>query len=175
MIFNPVAQRLIRELGYQSAYRILAGCMLLCMLPLFLLYRYRPAEMGLAPLGLENGGERAPGGRGGVPGEGMLRSEALKKPAFWASCFVVFGLSASSMGLFNHMQAHFVGIGYEAATASLFISILSLGMTFGKLFFGWLNDRIGTRRNFLLMTTLALRDTSSSRMPPSARDRKSVV
>ena len=156
MIFNPVAQRLIRELGYQSAYRILAGCMLLCMLPLFLLYRYRPAEMGLAPLGLENGGERAPGGRGGVPGEGMLRSEALKKPAFWASCFVVFGLSASSMGLFNHMQAHFVGIGYEAATASLFISILSLGMTFGKLFFGWLNDRIGTRRNFLLMTTLAL-------------------
>lgn len=69
---------------------------------------------------------------------------------------MVFGLSASSMGLFNHMQAHFVGIGYEAATASLFLSILSLGMTFGKLFFGWLNDRIGTRRNFLLMTTLAL-------------------
>ena len=29
-------------------------------------------------------------------------------------------------------------------------------MTFGKLFFGWLNDRIGTKRNFLLMTVLAL-------------------
>lgn len=153
MIFNPVAQRLIQQLGYRSAYRILAVCMLLCMLPLFLLYRYRPAEKGLTPLGLESGGG-APGRA--AAGEGMLRGEAMRRPAFWAVCFVVFGLSASSMGLFNHMQAHFQGIGYAPATASLFLSILSLGMTFGKLFFGWLNDRIGTRSNFLVMTALAL-------------------
>lgn len=155
MIFNPVAQELIKRLGYQSAYRVLTICMLLCMLPLFLLYRYRPAEKGLTPLGLEEG-SKASGGKGSVPGEGLMRGEAMKKPAFWAACFVVFGLSASSMGLFNHMQAHFQDVGYAPATASLFLSILSLGMTFGKLFFGWLNDRIGTKRNFLVMTSLAL-------------------
>ena len=151
MFFNPIAQNLIGRFGYQPAYRILAMCMLLCMLPLFLLYRYTPFEKGLVPLGFT--GEMP---RGRSFGDGMLRGEAMKRPAFWASCFVVFGLSASSMGLFNHMQAHFQDIGYSAETAALFISILSLGMTFGKLFFGWLNDRIGTKRNFLLMTVLAL-------------------
>ena len=151
MVFNPVAQAFIERFGYQSAYRFLTVCMLLCMLPLFLLYRYTPSEKGLVPLGYTG---QAPRGRS--YGDGMLRREAMATPAFWASCFVVFGLSASSMGLFNHMQAHFQDIGYASETAALFLSILSLGMTFGKLFFGWLNDRIGTKRNFLLMSLLAL-------------------
>lgn len=151
MFFNPIAQKLIENLGYPSAYRVLTVCMLVCMLPLFFLYRYTPFEKNLVPLGFTG---EMPKGRSF--GDGMLRSEAIRKPAFWAACFVVFGLSASSMGLFNHMQAHFQDIGYASETAALFLSILSLGMTFGKLFFGWLNDRIGTKRNFLVMTILAL-------------------
>lgn len=151
MIFNPVAQKLIANLGYQAAYRILTGCMLLCMLPLFFLYCFKPEEKGLVPLGAGTGA----GGKGRGT-DGILRREAMKQPAFWAVCYVVFGLSVSSMGLFNHMQAHLQGIGYTAAAASLYLSSLSLGMTAAKLLFGWLNDKIGVRWNFLAMTLLSL-------------------
>lgn len=157
MIFNPVASRLIDLFGYQSAYRILAVCMLLCMLPLFVLYRYRPADIGMAPLGLEGGASQADGKqKAAVSSDGMLRSEAIKRPQMWLTCFVVFGLSASAMGLFNHMTAYFTDIGYEKTTAASMVSVISMGMMFGKLFFGWLNDRIGTRKNFALMTALSL-------------------
>lgn len=156
MIFNPVASRLIEAFGYQSAYRWLTACMLVCMLPLFVLYRYRPADMGLAPLGLEAEAAPAAGGNPSSGAEGMTRGEAMKKPQMWLTCFVVFGLSASAMGLFNHMTAYFTDIGYEKATAASMVSVISLGMTFGKLFFGWLNDKIGTRKNFALMTMLSL-------------------
>lgn len=150
MFFNPIAQKLIANFGYQTAYRILTGCMLVCMLPLFFLYCFRPEEKGLAPLGVGNAKSASHGT------DGVLRREAMKKPAFWAACYVVFGLSVSSMGLFNHMQAHLQGIGYSAAAASLYLSSLSLGMTIAKLLFGWLNDKIGVRWNFLAMSLLSL-------------------
>ena len=156
MIFNPVASSLILSMGYQAAYRVLAVCMLACMLPLFLLYRYRPQEMGLVPLGLERA-DSGEGERKTAPAlEGLTRSEAMKLPRLWVLCFVIFGLSASSMGLFNHLMAYFTDIGYEQTTAASMLSVVSLGMMFGKLFFGWLNDKIGTRRNFVLMTALGL-------------------
>ena len=45
---------------------------------------------------------------------------------------------------------------YSAAAASLYLSSLSLGMTIAKLLFGWLNDKIGVRWNFLAMSLLSL-------------------
>ncbi|WP_130864293.1 MFS transporter [Bacilliculturomica massiliensis] len=158
MIFNPVASRLIEAFGYQTAYRCMGLFIFLCAVPMFLLYRYKPADIGLAPLGLEaksgESGEKA--GHQGEAQEGIMRSEAVKTADMWALCFIIFGLSAGSMGIFTQLAAYFTDVGYEQNTAAGFVSVASFGMAFGKLFFGWLNDKIGTRWNFTLMTSLAV-------------------
>lgn len=154
MIFNPVASRLIESFGYQTAYRCMGLCILVCAVPMFILYRYKPQDIGLQPLGLER--EDSRGEEQSAAAEGIMRAEAVKTVDMWAVCFIIFGLSAGSMGIFTQLAAYFSDIGYEQNTAAGFVSVASFGMAFGKLFFGWLNDRVGTRKNFTLMTSLAV-------------------
>jgi MFS family permease len=154
MIFNPVASQLIVAFGYQAAYRWLGLCSLLCLLPLALLYRFKPENIGMKPHGAEM--EEAEGQHPAAEEMGVMQKDAMKTPAMWGVCFMAFGLSASAQGIFSQIMPYFTDIGYQQASAAMFVSLISLSMAFSKILFGWLNDRLGTRRNFPLMLVLSI-------------------
>lgn len=154
MIFNPVASYLIMTYGYQSAYRILAVISLGFLLPMFFMYRYEPKDIGLQPYGLKTANSTV--NKGPVELPGIMYSEAIKSAKFWAICFISFGLSASAMGLYTHTMPYLTDIGYDQMTAAKIISIMGLCLAFGKLFYGWFNDKFGFRTNFTFALVTAL-------------------
>lgn len=155
MIFNPVASKLIMDYGYQSAYRILGVVSILCMFPLFVIYRYKPEDIGLVPLGKSNKKLNSQE-NSSVDNVGTMYKDAIKTKMFWAICFIAFGLSASTMGIYSQMMAYFTDIGYEQMMAAKIISLMGLCLAFGKLIYGWLNDKLGEKVNFTIILSIAL-------------------
>ena len=150
MVFNPLGSVLIVNFGYRTAFIGLGICAVLCLLPILLLFVYKPEYKGLSPYGegsADVGREEA---------EGYTRGEALRSPKFWGVCFIAFGLSSGGVGIFSQMAAYFTDIGYSPAHAATFVSIISLSMAVSKVFFGWLNDRLGTYRNFMIITGVSI-------------------
>lgn len=152
MIFNPIASKLIIAYGYQAAYRWLGIFSILCLLPLALLYRFKPEDIKMQPFGAEKKE------LDDQPSEaaGIMRNEAMKTPVMWGVCFIAFGLSASAQGIFSQMMAYLTDIGYKQASAAMMISLISFSMAFSKVIFGWLNDKLGTQKNFPLMVSISI-------------------
>lgn len=155
MLFNPIASKLIVALGYQAAYRWLGIFSILCLLPMIFLYRYKPEDVGMRPLGSELATEEGEE-TGYAEPAGIMRSQALKTPALWGVCFVAFALSASCQGVFSQAQAYFTDIGYSPGKAAVFVSLISLSMALCKVLFGFLNDRLGTRKNYVIMVIVSI-------------------
>lgn len=157
MVFNPLGSMLIVNYGYKAAFRGLWVCAVLCLLPILILFVYKPEYKGLLPYGDEGNSNVQAGNKNAVAQtEGYTRAEALRNPKFWGVCFVSFALSAGAIGVFSQMAAYFTDIGYEPAQAAAFISMISLSMAISKVFFGWLNDKLGTYKNFLIVTGIGV-------------------
>ena len=86
----------------------------------------------------------------------MLRSEAFRNPRFWGVCFIAFALSGTTMGIFSQAMALFTDTGFAPAKAAMMISLISFSMAISKILEGWLNDRIGTRINFIIVVIIAI-------------------
>lgn len=159
MVFNPLGSVLILHFGYQTAFRGLWICALLCILPILILFVYKPEEKGLLPYGDEkkaSNEESTKADLAAVQTEGYTRTQALHTPAFWGVCFISFGLSAGAIGIFSQMASYLTDIGHSPALAATLVSLISLSMAVSKIFFGWLNDKLGTYRNFLIIAAIGI-------------------
>ena len=161
-VFNPIASSLIASYGYQAAVRYMGLIALMCMLPFLILFVYKPEQKGLLPYGDEAGGTAGSAGASDkksvtmAQNEGMTRAEALRSGKFWGVCFIACSLSLGAIGLFSHMTPYLSDIGYEPVQAAKFISIMSITMAISKVVFGWLNDRIGTFMNFMILMAISV-------------------
>ena len=156
MIFNPVASKLIVECGYQAAYRWLGLICILALLPYMLLFRYQPSEIGASPLGAENQSrEKESKKEAPLVITGLTRAEAMKRPEFYGICFIAFALSGACQGLYQHMTAYFTDIGYEQVRAASFIGIVGFTLAVGKIGAGWLTDKIGLQKCYILLVGLS--------------------
>lgn len=154
MIFNPLASKLIVECGYQAAYRWLGLICILALLPYMIAFRYQPSEVGLKPVGVEHAGQGREEAVHVVTG--LTRSQAMRRPEFYAVCFIAFGLSGTCQGLYNHLMAYFTDIGFGQVRAASFISIIGFTLAVGKVGAGWLNDKIGLKKSFVLLVGLSV-------------------
>lgn len=158
MIFNPVAQSLIASMGYQTAYLILAAIMFVCFIPVLAIYKFKPEDKGLTPLGYdeqqaelakkeeeEKGKEKEE-----VIRTGYTYKEALRSPKFYILAFIILCLSGCSMGTFTQLSAYLVGTGFEKAFAATVVSTVSLFLMLGKFIWGFLRDKLGVRLTFAI-------------------------
>ena len=155
MIFNPVASELIVRFGYQAAYRWLGLICILALLPYMLVFRYQPSEIGLSPVGAENQPQKEKKEEAPVVITGLTRAQAMKRPEFYGICFIAFGLSGACQGLYQHMAAYFTDIGYAQVRAASFISIVGFTLAVGKIGAGWLTDKIGLHKCYILLVGLS--------------------
>lgn len=153
LFMNPLCANLILNYGYQNAYKISALICLIGSLPYLLAYVFKPEEKGLKPLGFEEHAVAAGDSvEKEIPGETYL--EVRGKPKFWAVCFIAIVLNVCTIGIYTQLQLYFTDIGYAVVFAASMVGIVSLFNGFAKLVFGWLNDRIGTRANYMLAMTI---------------------
>ncbi len=124
IVFSPGSAWLITWLGWRPAFVVLAVVIMLVLVPLNLLHRPVPAAS--EPI------SRA------VSLQGVLRSRAL-----WMLCVAHFFMTIAMTAVNVHLVEFLRGSGLlPFIEASLLVGALSLVSLPGRMFFGWLADRL---------------------------------
>jgi len=164
LICAPASALLIERYGWRSAFVVLGVAIWIVVLPLSLVVRNSPAEMGLAPDGdplpeekaRKNDAPSNPEGSASdssVPGEYTLK-QALRSSVFWimALAFFFFGMAHSTVTV--HTVPALTDAGIPVGKAAFSIGLLTLVSVIGRLSFGYLGDHVTKRYLFMIAYTL---------------------
>jgi predicted MFS family arabinose efflux permease len=124
VVFVPGSAWLITAVGWQAAFVVVGTAILVLLVPLTLLYRPTPTTS-------------RPGLRAAT------LKEALCTRALWSLCGAHLCMSVTMTMVNVHLVHFLVGTGtLQVLGASTVFSALSLVSLGGRLFFGWLADRL---------------------------------
>ncbi|MBW1709618.1 MAG: MFS transporter [Deltaproteobacteria bacterium] len=155
----PAAAFLIKYLGWRLSFVIVGIVIWVVVLPLSLVIKHRPEDMGLRPDGdppeeeqkLEDNqvpGESMPGE---PPGRDWTLKEALLSKSYWilTISFVLSGLAHSVINV--HLVPALTDMGFSPEKAAFSLGLMVLISIVGRLSFGWLGDFFDKR--YLFITT----------------------
>ena len=148
MVLPPLSRYLITRLGWRMSFILLGLLTGLLIMGTSLLLKRDPEEKGLNPY-LENpkrsAEEKIPA-TSLAAGQDWSLSEALVTRTFWmifaANLFWLIGFYMVSV----HLAAYGTDLGLSPMAAAFAISLIGGGSIFGKVFMGFLSDRIGPQK-----------------------------
>jgi sugar phosphate permease len=150
-----VSDRLISSFGWRNAWGLLGLLIwVVLIIPAALFMRRRPEDMGLRPDGDEvkpkEGSVTASSVSGSVNGaleidQSWTYRQAMKTPTLWfiVAAFTVSGLSLAGIPI--HQAAYMTDIGFSGAMAATSMSILAVGSAVGKMFWGFVVEKLHVR------------------------------
>lgn len=148
LVMAPVVAHLLAGFGWRTAYLTMALIIVATTIPLSLaIVRTRPSDRGLYP-----DGDSEPtqvNGHGALPGteiEGLTLRQASKYAAIWLLGLSFFVSGFSNTGALHAPVPFLEDIGFPTTTAAAALGTLGLGSAAGKVFFGWLCDRVSPKR-----------------------------
>ncbi|MFJ8044580.1 MFS transporter [Kitasatospora sp. NPDC096147] len=164
LVFMPLLAWLVEGQGWRTAVVVVSLCATAVAVPVLLLMRERPSDLGLLPYGATEQPE--------VPkteGSAILRSlrilrEAAGSRSFWllAASFAICG--ATTAGL---VGTHFIPAAHDhgmpVTTAAGLLALVGVFDVVGTVASGWFTDRFDSRA--LLVTYYALRGVSLLVLP----------
>lgn len=138
-----VGSYLMPSLGWRHSYLALGVVTCAVMIPVTLtLVRTRPQERGLHP----DGADKAPVPDTTIHGHpqasDVSHRVALTTLVFWLIATSYFLSTFSQMGMLQSQVPYLEDIGFPLGLAAGALGGVGLGSAIGKLFFGWLCDRI---------------------------------
>jgi MFS family permease len=137
----PVIQHINSSFGWRWGYYTLAAIILFLAIPLiFLLFRNKPADMGLLPDGVE---QSVNAGRDTTIKEGGLsRQAALKDKNFWLLVSIFSLIAFCLFGLLIHMVPMLSDRGMSPTNAAYAASLVGITILIVRVPLGYLMDRI---------------------------------
>ncbi len=146
LITVQLAMLAVLSFGWENAFRVIAGFMVLIVLPIgFLLLRNRPADKGLKPYGYV---EDAATGRAAAAGPALTLGNAVRTADFWrlGVGFFVCGFTMSFAS--THFVPFAMDMGFAEMAAASALSLVGGCALAGGLLSGFLGDRF-SRKNVL--------------------------
>jgi MFS family permease len=146
LVFNPVANWLVLNYGWEQTYIILGALIgLFCVPTALLIMRRTPEEMGLLPDGAAAKTREATGSAAGY-----TLGQSVKLPIFWMLAGMILFLNALNMGIQQHLIPYLTDLGHSPTFAANIMAVY-LGMTIaGKLVLGRISDREGVVRGYVV-------------------------
>jgi MFS family permease len=125
IVLPPIAEALIRAVGWRGSFAILGAAVLAVGLPCGsgVRARSRPAHSAAKPA------------------SGATVSEGLRSRIFWIIVAELFLISISQNGAITHLSALLTDRGISAGKAALAVSAMGAAILAGRLSTGWLLDR----------------------------------
>lgn len=142
MLFAPLTRYLIMAFDWRATF-FLYGCLAwVVIVPLTLLIRNRPEDVGSVPYGSEvSGASHAPF----LAQSGYRFSTVVSTPAFWVIAVVHFLCCAAHSGPIFHMVSAVIDSGADKLAAASIFAIASLSSIPGRIGSGLLADRFGSK------------------------------
>jgi len=125
MVLPPVAEALIRAVGWRASFFILGGAVLAVGLPCAARVRERPHASRSAA----------------TPANGASVQEGVRSRIFWIIVAELFLISISQNGAITHISALLSDRGISPGKAALAVSAMGGAILAGRLLTGWLLDR----------------------------------
>ena len=157
IVMNPLGNALIESLGWRAAYLIFAGIGAVCILPvtLFVLKRC-PGDVGARPYGAEEGDSAfAAQQESWDCVQKRPASIPAKDGVLWVFLAIVT-IAVFETVFIYHFPGFALSVGLTTAVGSMMSSASMAGNLVSKFFLGWLNDRAGSKRAFLLGAVLTM-------------------
>ena len=140
--FLPLASSfLILTYGWRTSYILLAVFATLMLAGMGQVLRRDPSQMGLLP----DGDTRIGSAASASAEKGVSLSEALRTRQFWTICFTNLTIVFCLMLIMLHITPHAMDIGIPATTAAGILSAIAGASIIGRLFVGFVADRLGYR------------------------------
>ncbi len=153
-LFAPLTRYLVMSYGWRAAFALYALLVGVVILPLALLIRDRPQDIGLQPFGGEPvASSDAP------PVSNVTFRTVLSTPAFWIIACVHMLCCAAHSGPIFHMVSAAIDSGVTKLAAATVFSSASLASVVGRIGTGLLADRFGSKNilvAWLCMQALAV-------------------
>jgi len=150
VISPPLAQWLISEWGWQQAFIILGLITSIVIIPLAQFMKHSPQRMGLKPYGEEE----TIGDKPLLAMEGLSIMQAIKTSRFWVWGLILFCFFFCIQVTTIHIVPHAIDIGISPILAASITSIIAGISIIGRLFIGFISDKVGSR--LLLIACMAL-------------------
>jgi MFS family permease len=158
LVCAPAATLVIQHFGWRIAFLGMGILMWLVVIPLAMVVRERPEDMGLRPDGDPPEGAPGAGGSEGVSAAGggadYTLKQALASSAFWVIALTFFFSSLSHSVVFVHAIPALTDAGISAELAAFSVGLLTVVSIAGRLSFGYLGDFVDKRYLFLIGYTL---------------------
>ncbi|MDR3374908.1 MAG: MFS transporter [Ancalomicrobiaceae bacterium] len=136
MTMSPLVAWLVTRYDWRTCLFIVAGIVLVLMLPAVMLVR-RPPALEQAGLGAAVAADAAPD---------MTVGEAIRSPQFIILMLTNFACCATHSGPIFHTVSYAIACGIPAIAAVSIYSVEGLAGMGGRIVFGVLGDRLGAKR-----------------------------
>ena len=149
LICAPAAALVISHFGWRTAFLGIGILIWVVVIPLSLVVRERPEDMGLRPDGDPPDQDSDPG-RQGEPASAAASSDYTLKQALASSAFWIIALTFLSHSVvFVHAIPALTDAGISAEMAAFSVGLLTVVSIAGRLSFGYLGDFVDKRYLFL--------------------------
>ncbi|MBI4635071.1 MAG: MFS transporter [Candidatus Rokubacteria bacterium] len=138
-VMAPLARWLTSLYDWRIAMLVIGDLAWLVIIPVALLIRNAPGEVGAVALG----GARAARERDWAP------REVLRAPQFWAIALTHFACCAAHSGPIFHMVTHAIDQGVANLAAATVFGVSGLASVGGRIGCGLLADRFGAKRTLV--------------------------
>jgi sugar phosphate permease len=153
--FAPVSRWLIMSFGWRTTFFVFGILVWAVMLPLTLLLRERPQDMGLQPYDTTPVRTVETPTVTAVP---YTFKQILTIPAFWVIALVHFFCCAAHSGPIFHMVSAAIDVGVDKLAAATVFALSSFASLSGRIGTGLLADRFGSKN--ILVTWLLMQATT---------------
>jgi MFS family permease len=138
LLFVPLAQYLVTELDWRTAYRGLGIALLLAVPLVVVALPWRTYQAGHPEL---------QGARGKGAGQGATLREALRSPVFWSLSQVFFFTATAMFSILVQLVAFFIDAGFSPLVAATAYGALGMLSAFSVMMSGPIAERFGYRQS----------------------------
>ena len=156
LVMAPFAAFLISNLDWRMSYMVMGLVAIVVVIPLAMLLRKDPSEIGALPDGAKSDTEvvklTVDSEKSELPG--LSLSQALKKRSFWF-LWMTWLLWASSLNLIlTHLVPYATDVGIPTIEASTILSVMGILFIPSSLLAGKISDNVGRRKPGVVVALL---------------------
>ncbi len=145
----PIVVWIVDKFGWRASQSYFGIGMFFFILPLSLIVRRRPEDYGMQPDGevtpaIPQAGQ--PVNKASTDSKGISTRQALSSRAFWIIAVTMAAQNMIVGSVSTHVMPYLTSIGYSREVAGFMASGIPMASILGRFSFGWLGDRISTKK-----------------------------
>jgi MFS family permease len=159
VVMAPFATFLITNLDWRMAYIVMGALAWLIVIPVSLLLKKDPYEIGALPDGIKPASvdrtvQKSADNKVKFQSTGLSLVQASRTRSFWLFISMWIFFSFGVLLIQTHIVPHVTDIGFSAGDAATVLSLIGGSIIVGRILGGTLSDRIGRKTSLILFSLI---------------------